>query len=753
LSFFHNGPVHVWPNGRLPDEPEPAVPSLGVFGPDAAVMGCIGPDDECWAIGGNDLSARSSLYRIDQTGAVEFFDLSPLVLGAKVITYDPGSGCLFIIGDRLIKWSVTTRSQVGAALYDVADWTYHRSAFKKGVVGRTLWCSRSGTARAIDTVTLATVRTERIPDWSVSDRSAVCLEPICNALWTLGVLNGSGAVKMLLDRVGAGGTTVDLVVAEIAGMAGLELKDLDVSDLANDTVQGYIIGRRSTARSCIEQLMQAFFFDAVESGGALKFVKRGRASCATLSTGDLAATAPGSDPPPPLVVTRVQDVELPALVNVLYMNPDTDYQQGHQQARRLAVATTDQSVTVELPLVLTDTQAARLAETVLFTAWTERSRFEFRTTRRFARLEPTDVITVIDGSSAHILRIIDTTLGADGVLQVKAVAEDEEVYVSTRTGVMAEFEAGTIEFQGPTTLHLIDCPMLGDGDDDPGFYCAVNGQSDAWRGATMYSSSDGVTWNEVLSFFGEATAGVAITALPDCPRFATWDRMNTVDVRMLRGDLASAGSELEVLNGANAIVLGDEILQFATAVEIDEGVYRLSNLLRGRRGTEWACGGHAVGERMVKLDAIAIQRIGMSSAAIGQSIQYKAVTFGQFLDEVAVRSFANSARACKPYAPVHIHGSRDGSGTLTITWIRRARMGGEWRDGVDVALGETTEAYEVDIFNGSTVVRTIAVSAPTASYTAAQQTADFGSVQAGISVKIYQMNTTVGRGMPGGATA
>jgi hypothetical protein len=48
-------------------------------------------------------------------------------------------------------------------------------------------------------------------------------------------------------------------------------------------------------------------------------------------------------------------------------------------------------------------------------------------------------------------------------------------------------------------------------------------------------------------------------------------------------------------------------------------------------------------------------------------------------------------------------------------------------------------------------VRTIAVTAPAANYTTAQQIADFGSAQGTVSVRVYQLSTSVGRGWPGAA--
>ena len=50
------------------------------------------------------------------------------------------------------------------------------------------------------------------------------------------------------------------------------------------------------------------------------------------------------------------------------------------------------------------------------------------------------------------------------------------------------------------------------------------------------------------------------------------------------------------------------------------------------------------------------------------------------------------------------------------------------------------------------MVRTIAVTTPTAAYSAANQTTDFGAAQAEVFVRLQQISALVGRGLPAKAT-
>ena len=67
-------------------------------------------------------------------------------------------------------------------------------------------------------------------------------------------------------------------------------------------------------------------------------------------------------------------------------------------------------------------------------------------------------------------------------------------------------------------------------------------------------------------------------------------------------------------------------------------------------------------------------------------------------------------------------------------------------------MSETGESYEVDILSGLTVLRTLSSSTANVTYTSAMQTADFGGPPSSLSIAIYQISSTVGRGSPAAAT-
>ncbi|MDS4014576.1 MAG: hypothetical protein RKP46_09495 [Candidatus Accumulibacter sp.] len=175
------------------------------------------------------------------------------------------------------------------------------------------------------------------------------------------------------------------------------------------------------------------------------------------------------------------------------------------------------------------------------------------------------------------------------------------------------------------------------------------------------------------------------------------------------------------------------------------------DLLRGRFGTEWASGLHAAGDSLVLLDTTDVAAIAMSAGSIGLSYLYPGITVNRDLGTDSNRAFTYRGVNLKPLSPIALTGNRDNGNAWALSWIRRTRDGGEWRDFVDASLGEATEAYAIDVYaDGSFAVvkRTITASSPSCVYPSADQVADFGANQSTLYLELIQISAAVGRGYP-----
>ena len=554
-----------------------------------------------------------------------------------------------------------------------------------------------------------------------------------------------------LPAIVAQPVALSAIVLDQCLRCGLRADEVDVTQLT-DQVTGYLIATQTDARTALRQLQQAYFFDAVESEGKIKFSKRGAAPVAIISTDELAAHHAEESLPELLACTRAQEVDCPAAVTVRYLNAASDYQVGAETSKRL-VTHSKQHITEELAIVMSADQAARIADVLLLEAHVGRTTFGFQTSRKYAWLEPTDVVHIKSGDTSYRLRLTKKT-EAGGLIKFDAVADDATTYNSSAVGGSQMAAQVTSPLAGPTRIEFLDMPIVRDSDDDAGLYIAFSGYRRAWMGANLWRANDGLSYASVASVDSGCVMGVTTTALA-APATNTNlpDEASGVTVSLIAGSIGSLASISfdALLNGGNLAVIGKEIVQFRTATLIDTHTYRLGSLLRGRFGTEAFASNHLTGERFVVLDARGMLRVNEGAGAIGATRYYKAVSFGNRLVRASVYTITNSGAGIKPWRPVHVKAIRLPNNDWQLTWVRRTRVDGQWRNAVDAALGEASEAYEVELLtssnvNSSTIKRTVAVTQPSVIYTAAMQVTDFGSLQTSISFRVYQLSASVGRG-------
>ena len=537
-----------------------------------------------------------------------------------------------------------------------------------------------------------------------------------------------------------GGAPLDATVAAL--LSDASVGGVDASSL-RDACDGYVVDRPMTPRAMIEPLATAYAFDAAAAGGDLKFVPRGGAPVMEISEDQL--VDPEKDAPAKL--TRAQETELPREVSFGYTDASVDYRRAAVTSRRL-VGGAMRALHSDLAVVTNDAAATRRADIWLQDLWAGRESISFALGMEHLTLTPGDVVGV-------------TVKGRRRLYEVGELVDTEQRQISARSIDPDIFSVPLPQPRqsvpvippalGPVQALALDLPMLDSS--DPPVLTRLAVFANPWPGSvTVWRSVDGLSFERAATVFVPSVMGETLDALPTGPT-ACWDRGSEVRVRLYGGAMASL-ADANVLNGANAAAVMNadgawEVIQFAQAELVDDRTYRLSRLLRGQAGSEYAIAASLLpGAPFVLLDEHLVE-IARGIGALDRVSDLRIVATGRSHDDSSAlaMTLVPQATALMPLSPVHLHAARNDDGNIAISWIRRTRKNGDaW--GVEVPLGEDAEAYEIDILSGGSVKRTLSVNAPAATYAAADETADFGGPQTSLTLRAFQLSSTVGRGHP-----
>lgn len=508
---------------------------------------------------------------------------------------------------------------------------------------------------------------------------------------------------------------LDSVVREICAGAGVTAVD---TAALHGLVRGYRAEDTDTARVMLQPLMVAHGFDVAEREGVLRFASRTGRVTATLSADRLARDGDEGG----LQRIRAPQAELAGRVRLAHLEAEGDY------AARIAEAVMpDEPATTaassDLPLVLTRAEGRQTAERWLAEARIAREAARFVLPPSAAALGAGDVVRI--GSDPALWRIdrIEDRLSR----AVEAVRVDPAAYSPAET----EDEAAPLRSPAtavPVEALFMDLPLLSGSEVPHAPHLAVTARP--WPGAVaLYTAATdaGYSLSQILP--APATVGTTQTALLAAPP-GRWDRGPALRVRLLRGALASVGVA-EVLAGANLAAIGDgtpdrwEVFQFAEAELVAPQTWDLRLRLRGQAGSDGLMPADwPAGSRFVLLDGTPAQ-IDLAPSLRDVARFYRWGPAARPLDDPTYRTaqLAFRGNGLRPYPVAHLRAQPMG-GDIALGWIRRTRIDGDSWAGVEVPLGETTEAYLLRVTVDGILRREEQVSGPAWTYTAAMQAAD-----------------------------
>lgn len=466
---------------------------------------------------------------------------------------------------------------------------------------------------------------------------------------------GNYPPQLTFETYKSGGVQLRYILSDLSSLVGLGDEDTDFS-AATAVVQGFYAQNREPVRNTMEPLLTVFATDLSDYDGRIWAVPRGSTNTVEVDSEDLGARSDGGDPQSLYTITREPDLTLPKRLDFSYASftPVSSeegserpmYETATQIAIRHAKDQVSEAQTLQTTITMTDDDARKVVERLLYTIWLERISIDFALPPKYLRVVPGTVLTAPIGNRTYRLRVKRNDIGLFGELRISGVPDSAAVLTQAAEG------AGSGKPTGGETGGTDPIPSVFEAfsgidlrDDDtlqPGFYVAATGPT-GWAGGTVYWSSDGGTsWVRGDVITNRSMIGTAVDALGDGVTAGAWESGASVTVDLDDRAEPETATREEVQNGANLMLVGDEVIGYST-VAPSSGNWELSDILRGLRGTPMTS--HAIGDRAISLHGSDLARVNVREELIGETVLVKVVSAGQTLadvTEVSVVIAANS---------------------------------------------------------------------------------------------------------------
>lgn len=495
-----------------------------------------------------------------------------------------------------------------------------------------------------------------------------------------------------LEQLSGGAAPLSEIILNVASRCGIPGGRLGVSDLT-DEVAGLVLAGEYTGADAIDVLRRVYFFDRAEYDGQMHFPKRGAAVVEVLTVDDLVED--------PETSTREQAGEYPAKLHLFYQHAASGYARVKATAQRSSPdARVVGETSIEVPVVLGETEAAQIAHKMHKVSWADaEGEVKISLPERFIRLVAADCVGLSLRDRVRRLRMEEMRL-ADGRIELTARVDRQSAYTSAVTGIPLPAPTpppGTIV--GATVFAVLDIPSRLDSEDDLNLYLAVSAVEQAWYGALVERSLDaGASFADAAQIERAMVIGVLTADLPEAASHYT-DTTNRARLRLYRAshDLESLTEQAFLSGGGAFAVQGPsgewEILQYLDAADLGDQEFELSTLHRGRLATQPSV--HYGGAIVVFLDDV--EHVAAQAAWIGQQLTHRATSFGETTESSIEQVMTYAGRSQLEWPVAYLNLERDGNDVISGAWTPRHRFGSD-----DVPVASINfEGYRVTIDDGA----------------------------------------------------
>ncbi len=371
-----------------------------------------------------------------------------------------------------------------------------------------------------------------------------------------------------------------------------------------------------------------------------------------------------------------------------YYDEGRDYQPGVQRA--IGGRRTGREMVIDLPATMTATGARQLANDSAHRARWQHETVVWQIGELDPRLAPGTIVRLPAAPGQWLVRSWEWfDRGIE--LELERLAPGLAVPGASDPG---DALAAPDKVIPATQLAAVEVPA--ESNTNPAtslIFAAVSAENSAWRGAALFAAQG--TALLPLGTTGSQRAVIGALAEPLGPSSALlFEAQASLVVDLVADDLGLEDTDIAGLaTGANRMLVGSEVIQFAHAVPQGGRRWRLTGLLRGRGGTEHFAGqGHPLQSPVVLLDDTLIA---LDPALVPPLATTRIAAIGTADAGAVIAPLANPGLSRRPLTPVHPRLTAMPDQGWQLGWTRRARGQWRWDDAVDVPLVEERELYLV----------------------------------------------------------
>ena len=505
---------------------------------------------------------------------------------------------------------------------------------------------------------------------------------------------------------------------------------------------GYVINGPADARAALQPLGAVYGIEPYERFDGLVFSNTASPGAPAAIPANGLVVAPNAKAPG----LSLPDVEtLPLEVRFQFADEGNDYQPATADARGLQ-AQKRRTLDLALPLVADRDFMKRAARDLLARSVAALNTASAALPPSLLRIEPGDKVQVPSLDADKVWCAVKTDDALYRELTLRASSPAPLLASAGARPGLGQAPAGN---PGPPVIAVMDLPLLPGESGRKGPRLAAF--AEPWPGDIQILDSAGV--KERARLFSPAVMGSIAAPMAAGGITGRWDHATQITVQLYGGALSSAAPE-EVLAGANTMAIAHasgvwEVLQFQNATLTGTGTYVLTTLLRGLAGSDDALLHPVEANALCVLLTGASQALPMQDFEIGipvsTIVRPLGAEPGSVQESTLAVTFAD--RVSRLPSPVHLRASA-GAGSVTFSWIRRARTGGDFWGPADIPLSTVPERYRFRVYAGALVLKEEAVSSPQAQVSDAEIDTWFPAGRpAFLDIGVAQMSPVSGAGI------